>query len=223
MALEQLRSVPLFAGLGEDVLAEVAAQVRPRHLDREEVLFRAGDPFRGFFVVCSGHVQLSRLASTGQEKVVELIGPKETFAEAVLFLDQPSYPVEARGLEPTELLEFPAEPFNRLLDERPHLTRNLLGTVSRRVHRLVQDVAALTLEDATGRVVGYLLARAEQAGQDGGEVSLPVKKAAVASRLGVQPETFSRVLSRLRQAGAIEVERDRIRLQDPEGLAQFLP
>ncbi|MFA9459610.1 Crp/Fnr family transcriptional regulator [Thiohalorhabdus sp. Cl-TMA] len=218
-AMEQLGRAPLFRNLGEDVLAEIAGFTHSRSLDRGEPLFQAGDPFRSFFVVNSGHIQLSRLASTGHEKVVEIIGPGETFAEAVLFMDGKKYPVDARALEATELLEIGAEGFNHLLDSRPGLTRNLLGALSKRLHQLVQDVAALTLEDATGRVVGYLLAQAEGAG---GEVHLPAKKAAIASRLGIQPETFSRVLGRLREAGAIEVEGDRIRIRDSERLQEIL-
>ncbi|HKJ88591.1 MAG TPA: helix-turn-helix domain-containing protein [Gammaproteobacteria bacterium] len=38
----------------------------------------------------------------------------------------------------------------------------------------------------------------------------------------MQPETFSRVLARLREAGAIEVEGDRIRIRDPRRLRAIL-
>ena len=213
----QLRAAPLFRDLDGALLAEVADIARPRQLARDALLFRAGEPFRGFFVLLAGHVQLARLAPSGHEKVVEIIGPGETFAEAVLFLDGGSYPVDARALEDSRLLEIGAAGFNRLLDERPGLARNLLGAMSKRLHRLVQDVAALSLEDATGRVVGYLLAQAG-AEEAGAEVRLPAKKAAIASRLGIQPETFSRVLGRLREDGAIEVAGETIRIRDPRRL-----
>ncbi|MFP4561178.1 MAG: Crp/Fnr family transcriptional regulator [Thiohalorhabdus sp.] len=222
--IAQLRQAGLFRDLDDDVLAEMAEYTHPRTLVRGEILFHADDPFRSFFVVNKGHIQLSRLASTGHEKVVEIIGPNETFAEAVLFMSGKRYPVDARALEPAELVEIGAEGFNHLLDTRPGLTRNLLATMSKRLHQLVQDVAALTLEDATGRVVGYLLAQTEAEGVDqpGTEVHLPAKKAAIASRLGIQPETFSRVLGRLRETGAIDVEGDRIRILDPRRLHAIL-
>ncbi|HKJ72217.1 MAG TPA: Crp/Fnr family transcriptional regulator, partial [Gammaproteobacteria bacterium] len=204
--------------LEDAVLEEVAGLARGRELARGEPLFRAGDPFHAFFVLDDGHIQLSRLAPSGHEKVVEIIGPGETFAEAVLFMAGGKYPVDARALEASRLLAIDAEGFNRLLDTRQGLARNLLGAMSKRLHRLVQDVAALTLEDATGRVVGYLLAQLDADPASGAEIHLPAKKAAIASRLGIQPETFSRVLGRLREGGAIEVAGDTVRILDPERL-----
>ena len=215
-----LGGVPMFAPLDGDLRSAVAETARPRTLASGEVLFHASDPFEGFFVVVAGHIQLSRVASSGQEKVVAIVAPREPFAEAVQFLAGREYPVDARALEDTRLLEVPAEPFDRLLDERPDLARGLLGGLSRRLHQLVQDVASLALEDATARVVGYLQALA---GEDrpGTEVQLPAKKATVASRLGVQPETLSRVLTRLRCQGVVTVEGERIRILDPERLRGF--
>jgi len=215
---EQLRPVPLFRDLDDEVLAEVAACTHPQRLERGQTLFQAGDPFRAFFVLVEGHIQLSRLSPSGHEKVVEIIGPGETFAEAVLFMAGRQYPVDARALEASRLLAVDADAFNRLLDERRGLARNLLGAMSKRLHQLVQDVAALTLEDATGRVVGYLLGQLPEGPEVGSEIQLPAKKGAVASRLGIQPETFSRVLGRLREGGTIEVAGDTIRILEPEGL-----
>lgn len=215
-----LAEVPLFASLDRELLETVAGMARQRELEGGAILFQSGDPFRGFYVVVAGHIQLSRIASSGQEKVVAIPGPGEPFAEAVQFLAGREYPVEARALEAATLLEVPAEPFDRLLDQRPDLARGLLGGLSRRLHQLVQDVASLALEDATARVVGYLQALA---GEDraGVEVALPAKKATVASRLGVQPETLSRVLTRLRAQGVVAVHGERVRILDPEGLRSF--
>jgi CRP-like cAMP-binding protein len=210
----------LFAELGEGVRRELAAHARRRHLGRGEVLFRAGEPLQAIYGVFQGHMQLSRVAGDGSEKVVEIIGPGETFAEAVLFMQREAYPVDARALEDCELLGVEAAAINRLLDERPGLARQLLGSLSRRLHNLVQDVESLALLDATGRVVGFLLARGGPQAQadEPFSVELPAKKAAVASRLGVQPETFSRVLARLRQEGVITVAGDRIDVLAPERL-----
>lgn len=215
-----LGRVPMFAPLDADLRAAVADAARIRSLASGEVLFQAGDPFQGFFVVVTGHIQLSHVTASGQEKVVAIVAPGEPFAEAVQFLAGREYPVDAQALEETRLLEIPAEPFDRLLDERPAMARGLLGGLSRRLHQLVQDVASLALEDATARVVGYLQALAGEE-RPGAEVQLPAKKATVASRLGVQPETFSRVLTRLRSQGVVAVEGERIRILDPKRLRGF--
>lgn len=218
VSAEEIAGLSLFADLDSEARAAVAACSQRRPVARGEVLFQAGDALRAVYGLVSGHIQLSRLAADGSEKVVEIIGPGETFAEAVLFLQREEYPVDARALQASELLAVDAGGLNRLLDGHPPLTRQLLGSLSRRLHSLVQDVASLTLQDATSRVVGFLLARGEAGDAGGFAVQLPAKKAAVASRLGVQPETFSRVLGRLRQRGVIAVSGERIEVLDPEAL-----
>ncbi|MEF8792895.1 Crp/Fnr family transcriptional regulator [Thiohalorhabdus sp.] len=215
---EQLRAAALFQNLDTETLAAIAECAQYRQVERDKLLFQAGDAFQSFFLVVDGHIQLSRLAPSGHEKVVEIIGPEETFAEAVLFMEGRRYPVDARALEAAQLLAIDADCFNRLLDARRGLARNLLGALSKRLHRLVQDVAALTLEDASGRVVGYLLGQIPEGEEADAEIHLPAKKAAIASRLGIQPETFSRILSRLRETGAIEVAGDTIRILEPDKL-----
>ena len=65
----------------------------------------------------------------------------------------------------------------------------------------------------------------QEAGRDDGNaqavVALPVSKAAIASRLSLTPEYFSRVLGELGDAGLIEVDRRTIRILDTH--AQTVP
>ena len=50
---------------------------------------------------------------------------------------------------------------------------------------------------------------------------LQVPKRLVASKLGIQPETFSRILHRLVDAGLIEVQRRTIRIMCEEQLMTY--
>ncbi len=54
-----------------------------------------------------------------------------------------------------------------------------------------------------------------------GEVVLQVSKRLVASKLGIQPETFSRILHRLVESGLIAMERRTIQIPGAEELAAY--
>ena len=56
---------------------------------------------------------------------------------------------------------------------------------------------------------------------DSGVVTLDVPKRLIASKLGIQPETFSRILHRLIESGMISVQRRRIEILDSQGLAAY--
>jgi CRP-like cAMP-binding protein len=76
------------------------------------------------------------------------------------------------------------------------------------------------------RVIGYLLGDQNRAGEQTPEsmvVTLPVSKAAIASRLSLTPEYFSRVLHELESAGLIHVDKRDIHITDTAKLAEYQP
>ena len=54
-------------------------------------------------------------------------------------------------------------------------------------------------------------------------VNLPVSKAAIASRLSLTPEYFSRVLHELESAGLIQVDKRDIHIPDTARLTAYQP
>ena len=99
----QLSRLPLFATIGDEAIAHIAAATREKRLARGEVLFQRGDIPRGFHVVVQGQIKLAVSSAQGNEKVVEIVGPQQSFGEAVMFMDRP-YLVFAEALMDTLLL-----------------------------------------------------------------------------------------------------------------------
>ena len=87
-------SVPWLA----NEIDSMMTSLRVVQLDLEEVLFRHGDPATHFFIVGEGKVKLSRTSPTGHEKVVSVVQSGNSFAEAVMFMEQESYPVTSPGV-----------------------------------------------------------------------------------------------------------------------------
>ena len=84
-----LRRIPLFSGtVGGGHPAGRAT--RERQVARGEVLFQRGDLPHGFYFVVSGQVKLAFSSSQGTPKVVEIIGPMQSFGEAVMFMNHPT-------------------------------------------------------------------------------------------------------------------------------------
>ena len=98
-----LSRMPLFGALSPEDLAHMAAATREKRLQKGERLFQRGELPKGFFLVVWGQVKLAFTSAQGNEKVVEILGPLQSFGEAVMFLDQP-YPVLGEALSDTLLL-----------------------------------------------------------------------------------------------------------------------
>jgi CRP-like cAMP-binding protein len=214
-----LRVLPLFSDLQPAEVERLAQGCRLSRRERGEMIFHVGDPCEGFHVVVTGQVKLFVISPAGQEKVIELIGPGHSFAEALMFLGKPCM-VNAQALADTLLLTVERGVVTREVEQDGRFALRMLAGLSRRLHGLVADVQAYALQSGVQRVIGYLL---RDVPDEGGEVtvSLPVSKATLASRLSLTPEYFSRVLRELEEARLIEVDKRDIRILDAARLATY--
>lgn len=205
----------MFARLTEAQLDRVAQHAVRIHLDEGEILFQQSDPADRFYLLLRGQVKLFRLGPSGNEKVIEIVTPLSTFAEALMFLDRPTYPVGAQAMQAAEVISIDAADFARMLRESVETCFLLMGDMSQRLRGLIREIDDLSLSSATCRVAGYLLT---QAGSGGGSFDLKVPKQTLASRLSVQPETFSRIVRQLRNQGILTVQGSRVEISDYERL-----
>ncbi|MDP7707343.1 Crp/Fnr family transcriptional regulator [Mycobacterium sp. TY815] len=228
---QAIASAPMFGGLDPEHVEFLAAQSRPIFLPAGQVLFRRGTPSTGFYMVREGRMQLSVSNSEGVVKVVEILSPGSAFGHAVMFLHEP-YPVDATALADTQLVFVPATAVDRVLDSDPAMARIMLASMARRLQSKVQDIAMLSLQSATQRIIAYMLgaagagsydlaggaASSTSPGDGSASVELPALKQVLASRLGMTPETFSRAIRTLSADGLIQVNGSVVEIPDLSAL-----
>jgi len=199
--IELLKRLPMFAGMETDVLRTLLAAAWVQSFPRNTTLFLQGDMASRFYVVLDGWAKLFRTSEDGDETVIGVFPRGESFAEAAIF-DKATYPVTAATVEAARLLVIPAAPFIRELSEHGDYALRMLASLSRHTRRLVRQVEQLTLKSSTERVADYLLKLCQQE-TGAAVVQLPLDKALIAGRLGMQPETLSRSLAKLRPLGIV--------------------
>ena len=218
-----LAVLPLFSDLSAAELSRAALGCQVRRLSRGDTIFRYGEPCEEFHVVVSGQVKLFAVSPAGQEKVIELVGPGISFAEALMFTDQP-YILNAQALTNTVLLTVSRQAIYAEIERDPRFSLRMLAGISRRLHGLVRDIEAGALQSGMQRVIGYLLREYQSvdcASDDMFTVALPVSKATIASRLSLTPEYFSKVMRELEDQGLIEIDKRDIRIIDAEKLQHY--
>jgi CRP-like cAMP-binding protein len=218
----ELRNAYLFAEADDAQLARLCQGLQRVPLKHGETLFRHGQAATRFFFLRAGQVKLYRISPDGHEKIIEIVQPGQTFAEAVMFMGtQGRYPVSCDAISDCELYAFDQQAFLTVLAESHEIGFGMLAAMSRRLHMLVNQIDSLTLQNATYRLVMYLL---ELAPRDApaAEVVLTTPKHAIASRLAIQPETLSRILAKLRDRGLVAVQANQITLRDLQGLRELV-
>lgn len=218
-----LSVLPLFTDLNRVELERLALGCQLRRLSRGDTVFRVGEPCEEFHVTVTGQVKLFAISPAGQEKVIELVGPGNSFAEALMFTGKP-YIINAQALTDTLLLTVKKDAVVGEIERDARFAMRMLAGISRRLHGLVHDVEAYALHSGVQRVIGYLLR--DQIAEDcvSGEVitvSLPVSKATIASRLSLTPEYFSRVLHELEAAGLVRIDKRDVHILDVQRLSAY--
>ncbi|MEJ2393888.1 MAG: Crp/Fnr family transcriptional regulator [Candidatus Thiodiazotropha sp.] len=214
-----LRSCILFSHLDERQFATVQRMAREVKLRDGQLFFQAGDPAKHFFLVLEGQIKLSKLSLQGQEKVIEIIPAGETFAEALMFGDQPAYPVNASAIGNTRLFSFENAPYMEILKGSSETCFRLMADMSQRLKHLINEIESLSLQSANYRLASYLWRRWQAADPaDAGVIELKTPKGVIASRLSITPETLSRTLHNFSEKGIIRVDGNRVQLLNPDAL-----
>lgn len=216
-----LRSHHLFEPLDEAQLSELMSSSQLLSVDKGEPLFRQGEPADAFYFVIAGAVKIYRLTPDGQEKVFEVIGERQTFAEAMMLMDTPNYVACAEAVCPTQLYRLSNATYMRLLHSNSRLTFALLGKLCVRLHQRVNEIDTLSLKNATHRVVRYLLTQLMHLPAGETHFELPMAKQLIAGHLSIQPETFSRIIRRLIDENIITQDARQIAILDRQRLEQF--
>jgi CRP-like cAMP-binding protein len=179
------------------VFVRVASQQR---------LFEQGQTAKDFFLLVDGKIKLAFLSSEGFEKVVDVIHPGYSFAEAVMFFRQKKYPLNATALEHSKVLRINIDCYLKILESSPKSCFKVMGKLSQRLHWATREINHLVLHDGKYRLIRFLLANAKRSN----DVDLSVAKNILASQLSIKPETLSRILKELSKQGLITVDSDHI-------------
>ncbi len=219
----ELRRVYLFSAMNDEEIARIEKSTRVVNLDMGEDLFHYRDPCSHFYYLRGGCMKLYRLSPEGDEKVIDIVRPGQTFAEAVTFMErEEGYPVTATAVQKSEMLQFESRTFIEVLKQSSTSCFKLMAVMSQRLRSQVNEIDRLTLHSATFRLTSYLLEELQKSLATDYTIQLDAPKSVLASKLGIQPETFSRILNRLSGKGLIEVEGQSIRVSNIDGLKDQL-
>ena len=168
--LAAVRGHHLFAGLSPAQMQRLLTSSFVEDYESGHLLFDRGQPAQYFFIVLEGQVNLVLYSKAGEEKIVDILGPGNSFAEAVMFMEAPGYPVSAVAAAHSTVARFPSREYIAILRESPETCLRMLGHLSQRLHMRIREIEYLTLESATHRLVrlieGRLPRRRRRAGRD---------------------------------------------------------
>lgn len=216
---ERLRGATFLAGLPEEELEAFASKVEVVTLSAGETLFHQGDPATAFYFVLDGWVALFRDGSDGERTAIHLVGPQDSFAEAVLARES-RYPVSAEAATALRVARISTARYRALIAQSPELALSIIAAVFAKLRHLVARIEQ-DQEWSPQRRVAAFLHRICTSNGGTCRFELPVEQRYIAARLSMTPATLSRALSDLAAVG-VEAKRRKIVIADVRRLARFV-
>ncbi len=207
-----LRRVPLFAGLADDALAALAGRLRRRKMPAGTPIVYKGDPSGALYLIAQGRVKVHQATASGDEVILEILGPGDFFGEMSLLDGQPRS-ADVSTLDRAELLLLEGDALRETISEQPAVAWTLLRILSSRLRDQNERAEMLMTRDVAGRVADRLLRLSQSQGTllgDGKSVRLDVTltQSDIAALIGATRERVSRALTAFRASGAISYDKD---------------
>lgn len=213
-----LRALPYFSKVSSADMERIERAAVERIFARGEVLFLEGEPSLGLYVVKAGAVRVFKSSPEGREQVVMVAREGDSFNDIPVF-DGGTSPASAAALEKSNVLIVPSEAVLSLVASCPPAAAVIKHFASR-LRRMTTLIGDLSFRSVMSRLAKVLLEVAVVE-----STSAPVQRLTqeeMAAMVGTVRDVIGRALRMLEKEGAIELQRQRIVVVDPDKLRSLV-
>jgi CRP/FNR family transcriptional regulator len=190
--------------LARELRALLAPYAHPRTFEAGSLLWREGDDSGMLVALESGRVKIFRALPTGGAVTIYLFGPGDVFGFMPLLDGQP-YPAGAQALEDAAGLAVSRSDLRKAFERDPQVALAVVKLLATRVRDAFERIERSSVPEVVPRVAAALASLLPD-DPDAGSlvvVELPVRAREFAAAIGVAPESLSRAVTSLVEAGVL--------------------
>lgn len=214
------RGFCLMSGLHDRELENSARLVsRDRSIERGERLFMAGDPIKSIFILRSGALKSQINSLDGQSQITDFYLPGDI--AGMYGIEGHVHTDSVEALQTSSICEIHFDHFEDLMTTGSSLKENFMLCIFRQMNHEQKMLLVLGKMSSDRRVAHFLLdlsSRMVKRKLSATKINLSMTRADIGNYLGLAIETVSRVLTRFRQLGIIQIERGSICILDMDAL-----
>lgn len=210
-----------FCRLTSEALLGLQAAGRRIRLEAGQRLLYEGDQADSVYVICQGTVKLTTSSPDGRLMIVRIAGPGDVVGLAAV-LKGTGHRVAAETLERCEVKSIERTEFLQFMERFRDVNRNATVAMATEYENAVLSARRLALSgSAAGKLAAVLLDWGRMGDRSEGEAiefRMPLSHEELGSMAGLSRETVTRLLSKFRREGLLELEGERMILRQPEKL-----
>lgn len=202
-----IKNTPIFDGLSEEEVTGLEKIIVEKRFSRNEVVLMEMDRLKYMYFVCSGKVKAVHMSVDGREHILAVHGKGESFGEMGI-LDGKNSPATVIAIEDSEIGFISKQDFQKHLLGNSKFLRQFILLLCSRLREAWLRIQVNTLSRAENRVRAALELLSKQYGvkdSRGTVINLRLTHKDLARHVSLSRETVSRKLSKLSDAGEIEI------------------
>ena len=218
-----LRKIPLLAGLSEEEMRAISAEIRIRHYNKREVVLHKGGSGDGLLFLLSGQLQVVDITEDGRAIGLRMLTPGDFFGEIAL-INESTRSASVVATSDVLVAFLPAATAMHLFSHSPSVAKQMLQHLAQKIQRDSEFRALLSINNTARRIYTYL-SLLQKKPEDGGAPAvvenLPTHQD-IANMINTSRETVTRALLTLVQQGIVQKEANRLVILDPQALQRLI-
>ena len=212
-------SPKIFAGMNEDAVAEILAAAQPRRVSAKQLIFATGDEATHVFVQRTGRGRFFRVRRTGEEVLLHLLTPGDTFGIGAILEHPFPYIGSVEATSDVEILAWDHASIRKLAALYPKIAENALHIILQYLKIYVNRHVGLVTKKADQRLAETLLNLGDRIGQTHPTgVQVDVTNGQLGALADISSFTTSRLLNAWQRDGAVSKLRGKVLIHAPEAL-----
>ncbi len=214
----------LFKGVSENGFSEIVEKAVARSVEEGGFFFLQEDPATHAYVLLDGRVKMLQLTTNGQQIIMRIITPGQTFGGIALLNPEAGYPATAQAVEDSTAAAWNTQELRKISETEPSIPVNVMSLMHGYISELQERQKALATARVEQRIARILLKLAAQSGkkmEEGILIDIPITRQDIAEMSGTTLYTVSRTLNEWDRDGLLKIGREKVVVCDPHQLVMI--
>ncbi|WKK80642.2 Crp/Fnr family transcriptional regulator [Marivirga arenosa] len=184
--------------------------------NKGQILFNVGNIARGFYMIDSGEIKVSKFGVDGKEQIIKILSKGDFIGHEALLNDH-RFHEYTEVLKDADILYVSGEDFKKVVDNDPALMNFLVQDLCNSLNKVEDKLVSSAYEPVRGRLAAMLLElNTIYAKDNNSEITL--SRADLAKLIGTAKETSIRLLSEFKSENLVDLHDHYIIIKDMKAL-----
>jgi len=214
----------LFCNLSAATLQHLSDIVASATYPKGATLFVEGQPARGVFILCAGHVKLSTSSSDGKTLILRISEPGDLLGLPATISGRP-YEVTGEVIEPTQANFISRTDFLNFLRDHGEAALRVAQELSETYQSAFAEMRTIGLShSAREKLARFLLDWSAHHASDNGAVrfTLALTHEEIAQMIGASRETVTRLFADFKKRNLLQIKGSSVTIKDKVGLENLV-